>query len=228
MSDLFCAFGWLRCRLWPARVKHAKNLDELLSRGIGEADGVFEYRQIAWVPNLLLHDERSVSIVTRYWGDAPEHMGFEIHGWRWLLAGGDCSNGVPTLGTVAHHAYYEGYRNFRTLLYPGFLSPMTADQTAFLQNRFGPPVEVPVPAPAIAAAWFLILWQPVLVLVVVVGGYALLVRRWRRRRREQSAFMASTSKIGREGLIGEEPRNCPTNSHKAERRIQRSGKAART
>ncbi|MGH8924673.1 MAG: hypothetical protein ACRDWA_08595 [Acidimicrobiia bacterium] len=50
-------------------------------------------------------------------------------------------------------------------------------QTVLLEERFGPPVETPVSPTSRAAAWFLVLWQPVLFIVVALAGSVCLVKR---------------------------------------------------
>lgn len=168
-------------------------LEELLSDDTWkeQVDGVFEYQQIAWTPSLRFRDERSVSIVTRYWGFPPDQPGLEIHGDHSWLGVHSCPNGASPLGTVDYGTVNVGARVWRSSFGGIAVSEgLTPALAALLEERFGPPVETPVPVTARAGAWFLLLWQPVLFLIVVVGGSAWLTKRWRQRRRSQQAAQA--------------------------------------
>jgi hypothetical protein len=157
----------------------------------GQIDGVFEYQHIAWTPNLWFRDERSVSIVTRYWGDPPDHTKTELHGDHFLGYSNSCPNGAIPLGTVDYGVVHVGSRAWRSsfggIQISEGLTPALAD---LLEERFGPPVPTPVTLSARAGAWFLLIWQPVLFVVVVVVGSVGLVKRWRQRRHDQQAALA--------------------------------------
>lgn len=149
----------------------------------GQIDGVFEYQHIAWTPNLGYRDERSVSIVTRYWGDPPDQPGLEIHGEHFLGYTNSCANGAIPLGTVDYGVFYVGSRAWRSSFGGIQISEgLTPALAGLLEERFGPPVPIPVTLSARAGAWFLLIWQPVLFVAVVVGGPMWLAKRWRQRR----------------------------------------------
>ena len=163
-----------RCMYMPA-----VEVDDLLSGDSwkGEVDGVFEYQQIAWTPSFVIRDERSVSIVTRYWGQPPETPGLEIHGDHSILGVTTCANGSSPLGALGYSEVNVGDRAWRSWNGIDVHNGLTPNEAALLEDRFGPPIEMSVPAAAIAAAWFLLLWQPVLFVSVVVAGSMWLLRR---------------------------------------------------
>lgn len=70
---------------------------------VGPVDGVFEYQHISWTPHLGYRAARTVSVVTRYWGRAPEPNGLAIHGDQFLLGSmtSSCGNGSGWPGTVS-------------------------------------------------------------------------------------------------------------------------------
>lgn len=161
-------------------------LDQLLSgeTWTGQVDGVFEYQQIAWTPSLRFRAERSVSIVTRYWGLPPDQPGLQIHGDHSWLGMHTCPNGSSPLGTLDYSTVNVGQRVWRSSFGGIAVSEgLTPALAVLLEERFGPPVETPVPLTARAAAWFLLLWQPVLFAVVVVACSIWLARRRRQGRR---------------------------------------------
>jgi hypothetical protein len=172
-----------------------RTTDELLDRldrkpKVSGIDGVFEYTHIAFTPSLFYRHERSVSIVTRYWGNPPERLGLEIHGNDSILST-LCFGRAWPAGAVGFGRFTDGRPSFRELAYAELPMTLTPEHSEFLEARFGPPVDVPVPKTALAGAWFLLLWQPLLIVLLFVGGYALLIRRWRRRRREQAELIAT-------------------------------------
>ncbi len=153
----------------------------------GPIEGVFEYRHVSWTPFLGFRGERSVSIVTRYWGRAPENTGLEIHGVNWLLWGSTCSDGSASVGTVGYGMVEADGPSFRSVELIAGEGDLNRVRLTLLEDRFGTPVETPVPITARAAAWFLVLWQPLLVLGLVIAGPVWLVRRGSKRRRNQHA-----------------------------------------
>ena len=158
-------------------------LDQLVggSSWVGPIDGVFQYQHIAWTPNLGYRDARSVSIVTRYWGLAPSPIGFDIHGDHYFLFASSCPNGAGSLGAAQYGVVEAGQRSSRPAWLIAAFGDLNATQAALLEDRFGPPVEVPVPLIARAAAWSLVLWVPALLVGLPVAGIAWRIRRTSRK-----------------------------------------------
>jgi hypothetical protein len=154
-------------------------LDDLLggTSWAEQIDGVFEYQHISWTPHLGYRDARSVSIVTRYWGSEPKESGLEIHGDHNMLMTNSCPNGSASLGTAGYSLVDPDEPSYRTAELIAVVGELSPAQATLLEDRFGPPVERPVLLTARAAAWGLVLWQPVLLLGVVVAGSAWLVKR---------------------------------------------------
>lgn len=123
-----------------------------------------------------------MSIVTRYWGQPPDKPGLQIHGDHSWLGGHTCPNGSSPLGTLGYSTVNVGDRAWRSWNGIQVHDGLTPTEGVLLEERFGPPIETPVPLTARAAAWVLLLWQPVLFMVVVVVGSAWLFKRRRQGR----------------------------------------------
>lgn len=124
--------GVQACSLAPA-----PNLDDLRpGEPAGDFDttpvtGVYEYETVARAPGWF--GDRSVTIVTRYWGDAPDHTG------RSVVTPG-CGRTVSDAGTVGYWWVSTSERRFRSSMTLRDASgTLTAEQESALAERFGPP-----------------------------------------------------------------------------------------
>jgi hypothetical protein len=149
----------------------APELDDLRpGEPAGEFDpsavtGVYEYETIARSPGLT--GDRSVTIVTRFWGDAPDDVGLRV-----VTPG--CGRTVSDTGTVGYWWVSSSERRFRSSMTLADTSgALTADQESVLVERFGPPTVLDVSRVdrtlASARAWQ---WE--LVTLAIVGGVGLL------------------------------------------------------
>lgn len=137
--------------------------------------GLFEVKHIARVPGFGLRDARSVSVVTRYWGEKPPNTGRVSHGSSWMLSSDSCGNGDEARGTVLYSwtdGSVENRGQFSALDASTRGEPLTAGQEAEIEAVFGPAVELDVSAATRAAAWAQILWLPAaLVTGVILAGW---------------------------------------------------------
>lgn len=142
--------------------------------------GVFEVEHIARVPGFGIRDARSVSVVTRYWGERPPTTGRIQHGSFWLGSSDTCGNGDVSTGTVLYSwtdGSVENRGQFSAIDVPPWGEPVTADQQAALAAAFGDPIDLPVSPATRAAAWAQILWFPALLVVALGVAGAAAVRR---------------------------------------------------
>lgn len=148
------------------------DLDELRAgESAGDFDtspviGVYEYETIARSPGLF--GDRSITTVTRYWGEAPDDVGLRV-----VTPG--CGRTVSDAGTVGYWWVSTSERRFRSSLTLGDASgTLTAEQEAVLVERFGRATTLDVSrldrVLASARAWQ---WE--LIAFAVVGGVGLLV-----------------------------------------------------
>lgn len=124
--------------------------------GFGDEEvlGVYEREHLAESPSLLVVGGRTVSVVTRYWGEPPPDLGLNLHtasmGW-WDSGVWPCYGGGGHVGRVDYRWVGEGTlddaprvtnhieKHFLGLGADDRLSPA---QDAELTARFGPPVIV--------------------------------------------------------------------------------------
>ena len=78
-------------------------LEELLAADhpYGEVTGIYEQTHIAGTPSLGFRDTRTVSVVTRYWGQPPV-LGREMHGDTTILGADSCGNESGRVGDVRY------------------------------------------------------------------------------------------------------------------------------
>ncbi len=147
--------------------------------------GVYEYEYIARSPQLLISGPRSVSIVTRYWGEPPAHIGLDISGdgaGRWSTT--SCGDTTNPVGTIAYWYSDEKSvdrpdwgRSWLTL--EGTESGIDTAQEAMLEDHFGPPVVLGTTSSDRAGAVF-ILWKWHLLAIVLAAGVWAVIRIRRR------------------------------------------------
>ncbi len=118
------------------------NLDDLRpGEPAGEFDtspvtGVYEYETFARSPGWF--GDRSVTIVTRYWGEAPDDTG------RRVVTPG-CGRTVSDAGAIGHWWVSASERRFRSSMTLGGTSgALTAEQESALAEQFGPPTVLDV------------------------------------------------------------------------------------
>lgn len=151
----------------------ALTLDEILEldedlRGDTLA-GFHEQRHIARIPKMpFLVNERSASVVVRYWGEAP-NLSVASHGDEGIFLQTSTSCGSPARpnGFVATQANSAG-----SLEYPRWSgsnimleygpSPSAAE-VAKIESRFGAAVEVSLGLDDYVVAYALLLWRPLVV-----------------------------------------------------------------
>jgi hypothetical protein len=178
---LAAAVVWAAAPPSPAcSVRMPPTLDEIVDTRLAfdnPVTGVFEIEHIAYAPNFGLRTARSVSIVTRYWGEPPPDRGRVSHGEFWLGGGSSCGNGNGSLGEV-QYSWTDGVEENRgqfsgiTTGRQSARAKITARQEAALTAAFGPPVEVPPSAVTRSVAWAQIWWLPTL-LGLALGVVAL-------------------------------------------------------
>jgi hypothetical protein len=127
--------------------------------------GIFEVEHIAYAPNFLIRSARSVSVVTRYWGEEPPSLGRFTHGEYWLGTTSSCGNGDSDLGAVVY-SWTNGSSENR-----GQFSGVNVDRDSMNQRlaqrqemavtaAFGPAVDVGPSLATYVAAWAQIWWLP--------------------------------------------------------------------
>lgn len=128
--------------------------------------GVYEYETIARSTGWFA--DRSVTIVTRYWGDAPDDVG------RRVVTPG-CGREVSESGTVGYWWVSASERRFRSSLTLADTSGgLTAEQETTLVERFGPPTDLDITlVDRILASGRVWRWE--LIAIAVVGGLGALV-----------------------------------------------------
>jgi len=140
--------------------------------------GVFEVEHIAYAPNIGVRTARSVSVVTRYWGEPPPNLGRVSHGEFWFGGGSSCGNGNRDLGEIIYswtdgteenRGQFSGISTYRG----SARSKLSPDQEARLTAVFGEPVELSPSAFTRSVAWAQIWWLPTL-LGMAIGTIALL------------------------------------------------------
>lgn len=157
-------------------------LDEVVAAGDGTLAGIYEQTNIAPAPGIGPLRDTTVSVVTRYWGEPPQHLGREIHREP------DCGLGPGVDGTVTYGAVYAGYVPGYGRGYSGvgvgpdpwdLTGPISAAQEAALTARFGPPTVLDAGLVTRGLAW-LAAWR----IVVLTPAVLLLVPYtiWDRRR----------------------------------------------
>ena len=140
--------------------------------------GVYEYETIARSPGWF--GDRAVTIVTRYWGEAPDDIGLRV-----VTPG--CGRTVSDAGAVRYWWVSTSERPFRSSMTLRDASgALTAEQESALAERFGPPTVLDVSRldRTLAATRA---WQWELLALTGIGGVGVLlvvrVRRPRTRRR---------------------------------------------
>ncbi len=132
-----------------------------------QVTGVFEVEHIAFAPTFFVRTSRSVSVVTRYWGEPPPDLGRVTHGEYWLGGGSSCGNGNGDLGDVIYSwsdGVAENRGQFSGINVPreSGTSKLSAQQEAALVAAFGPAVDVGPSLLTSATAWAQIWWLPAL------------------------------------------------------------------
>ncbi|MEN8237891.1 MAG: hypothetical protein ABFR53_01690 [Actinomycetota bacterium] len=179
------------------------------------AAGVYEQEHIAGSPGLVFISPRTVSVVTRYWGTPPAHLGPQMHGEGLGIFGvSSCGNQAGTVGLIGYnwvdrHDLDIGRDPHRPLpsidIRPsldGFTETttgvLTEAQEADLTRRFGEPKVVLISAKHRFLA-NLMAWQyHIIALGFVAGLLAIFVFRMQTRRPAANAAgeaQASNDKI---------------------------------
>ena len=147
--------------------------------------GVYEIEYLSRSPRLLISGPRAVTVVTRYWGEAPAHLGLEMTGMdAGLWAYSNCGDMTQPAGTVSYWYSDEKSverpdwgRSVQTLA--GADGSLTAEQEVMLAERFGSPVVLEVAFGDEVQARFM-LWKWHLLALLTGAGLVLLMRRRRR------------------------------------------------
>lgn len=166
-------------------------LAELATGRIGDraVAGVYEQRHIAAAPSLLVRDERTVSVVTRYWGDPPPDVGPVVHGRQTILYQDSCGNEAGQKGMVGYGWTWVGETTrerglpWVTLGDAGTwetVGTIDAGQEALLEAAFGDPqiLEVSLFDRVLSHG---LLWWPPAALTALVASIGYGVMRLRRR-----------------------------------------------
>lgn len=168
------------------------SIDELASGSFEGTPvaGVYEQHHIDSAPHLGVRAERTVSVVTRYWGTPPANTGRVIHGNDTVLAMSSCGNESGHEGMVGYGWVAEGSTSeYRGLPWVNLGGPdtwqtagtLTVEQEQMLEAAFGPPVILEVSAATRAGALVQLWWAPVLV-VGTLGAIAAVISMILRRR----------------------------------------------
>lgn len=128
--------------------------------------GVHQQRHIARIPGIpILVNERSASVVTRYWGAAP-NLSVASHGDEgvFLLTTTSCGTPARPIGHETVHANDAGDlerpRYSISYTFTETRSGLSDDEADQLTARFGPPVVVSLGPDDYVVAWALLLWRP--------------------------------------------------------------------
>lgn len=156
----------------------------------GETRGVFEQQTIAAVPSLGIRETRSASVVVRFWGEPPSHLGLQYHGgnWRSPLSGYSCGPFEDAKDTLRYGTtdYDSPGTRHSALLFSadGLLYPLTSEGFAQLEEWLGPPTDLAI-EPAVARQARLGVWLPTilgalgLVAAIVIPVVLVVVQRRR-------------------------------------------------
>lgn len=160
-------------------------LEELLGPDpvYGNLLGVYEQEHIAGAPNLGVRDRRTVSVVTRYWGQPPR-LGREMHGSSTILQRDSCGNESGAVGEVGYGYVAQELQRaeIRHLPHSAIgVGGLSQTEEALLNEAFGAPVELRVSWQTRLGAHAQLWLAPMVVLVPLAalsvwGG-------WRLRRR---------------------------------------------
>lgn len=144
------------------------SLDELIAEPVAFGEpvtGVFEVEHIAYAPNIFLRSARSISVVTRYWGEEPPNLGRVTHGEFWLGGGSSCGNGdfdlgavvyTWTNGTAENRGQFSGIKVDRDSIE----QRLTPQQEMAVTAAFGPAVDVGPSLATQVVAWAQVWWLP--------------------------------------------------------------------
>jgi hypothetical protein len=71
----------------------------------GEGSGVYERETVAWAPSILIRNQATASVVTRFWGVPPANLGVQYEGGDWFsflvfLVGDSCAGRLDEDGNV--------------------------------------------------------------------------------------------------------------------------------
>ena len=131
--------------------------------------GFHEQRHIARIPGVpILVNERSASVVTRYWGEAP-NLSVASHGDEgiFLLTTTSCGTPARPTGSVATQANAEGsserprWTGSNVKLESG--QSLSPSEVAAIESRFGAAVQVSLGFDDYVVAYGLLLWRPFIV-----------------------------------------------------------------
>ncbi len=148
--------------------------------------GVYEFEYIARSPRLLISGPRAVTVVTRYWGHPPAHLGLEMTGDDAGLFGySSCGDLTRPTGTRSYWYSDERSvdredwgRSWLTLV--GTEGSLSEAQEAMLDERFGPPVVLGVTLADRGTA-LVALWKWHMLAALLIGAAVVVVVRRRRR-----------------------------------------------
>lgn len=188
------------------------SLDEVLDpeQNVSEEEvvGIHEQRHIVRVPAIpLLVNERSSSVVTRYWGEEP-NLRVASHGDEgiYLLSSTSCGTPARPPGHVSIHASgpsdLERTRHSFSFVFTQDGSHLSDAEEMLLTARFGPPVEVSLGPDDYILAWALVLWRPTIMFGTLgLVGYGA-TRRARGLARNQSGLDGPTATAAFLGVTG--------------------------
>lgn len=159
-----------------------------------ETPGVFEQETIAVIPSLGIREAKSASVVVRFWGQPPGHLGIQYHGGGLgpLLASSSCGPHQDTTGALRYGTPEFDYQGIRATAFMSFSADFSGefvpDNLDRLDEMFGPPTVLTVDSMTIIRATAGVWLPTVLVFTGILAGLVLLVRFIRRRRRTTSAL----------------------------------------
>ena len=168
--------------------------------------GFYEQEHLARFPDFLGF-ERSASVVTRYWGTAP-NLRVAGHGAAWPeVFGSTCGTEARRLGTVSANATRERDLDRTRSGYPTigvsaseYGGRFSAAEVAELDSAFGPATTVSIGADDYVLAYTIVLWRPLLFLSVIAS---LSIAIWARVRRiEVKGERRFDGPIAVAGLLG--------------------------
>lgn len=160
--------------------------------------GVYESKVIAYVEAIPFRDARSITVVSRWWGQPPDSLGPSMHGVHSFFLVTSCPNWAGAPDGTFYHLVHDGDR-FRQAGLTRFIAPspneLVATDVNYLESVFGPPgVRDPAGSDQ-AIAYFLlwkdpVAWVAVAIIVTTVVGRAI-VRRVGTRNRRHSPTVES-------------------------------------
>ncbi|NND02485.1 MAG: hypothetical protein HKN91_06840 [Acidimicrobiia bacterium] len=165
VAMLWPSAAWACSRIGPVPLEDVLDSGEIYS---SRALGVHEQRHIARIPGVpFLINERSASVVLRYWGDQP-NLSVASHGDEgvFLITTTSCGSPAKPVGQTTMHVNTESSLERPRFAYSNVNTAgvaLAAGEVVGLEAHFGPTIEVSLGPDDYVVAYALLLWRPAVV-----------------------------------------------------------------